>query len=268
MQLKVCNPHLSFFDFVSLDEGCDEMLCSSDRCKFIKGFESQRDSRCYFIATRKLKTEGRESNSSLFTWTMTQLFSRIFTVQCFFFLLKICFSFKHELHYIPPWAKLYLCLETNSVTTRFPASWNNLTKNLYQLAWIKWHISRFKIPAFLTCTLLPSPPPLPFVFFDTCTPISIFQPLRRKEKQPNVCLTKPFFTTRLSEPLWKKTRQKKQQTDSILSSMLTLSSSHNNYQSLCLGNRCDNAATCIYESCCQSAFGAIKMIKMSFYERT
>lgn len=107
--------------------------------------------------------------------------------------LSMCFSFKHELHYIRPQAKLYLCLETNSVTVRFPASWNNLAKNPYQLSWIKWHISCFKIPGFLTCTLLPSPPPLPFVFFDTCTPISIFQPLRRKEKQPNVCLTKLFF---------------------------------------------------------------------------
>lgn len=181
-----------------------------------------------------------------------------------FFLLKICFSFKHELHYAPPRAKLYLCLETSSVTERFPASWNNLTKNPYQLGWIKWHISRFKIPASLTCTLLPSPPPLPFVFFDTCTPISIFQPLRRKEKQPHVCLTK--LVQHFLSPCGKKT--KNIQTDSILSSMLTLSSSHNNYQSLCLGNRCDNAATCIYESSCHSAFGAIRMIKMSFYERT
>lgn len=218
MQLKVCNPHLSFFDFVSLDEGCDEMLCGSDRCKFIKGFESQRDSRCYFIAARKLKTEGRESNSSLFTWTMTQLFSRIFTVHCFFSLLKICFSFKHELHYIPPWAKLYLCLETNSVTARFPASWNNLTKNPYQLAWIKWHISRFKIPAFLTCTLLPSPPPLAFVFFDTCTPISIFQPLRRKEAAK--CLSHQALL--YDKTFWAPVEPKKQQHSDRLNIILNV----------------------------------------------
>lgn len=54
MQLKACNPHLGFFffDSVSLDEERDEVRCSGDRCKFIKGLESRRDSRCYFTACR------------------------------------------------------------------------------------------------------------------------------------------------------------------------------------------------------------------------
>lgn len=136
MQLKVCNPHLSFFDFVSLDEGCDEMPFGSDRCTFIKGFESQRDSRCYFIAARRLTTEGKRKQLQLvYVNYDTIVQQNIYSTMLFFFsLLKICFSFKHELHYIPPRAKLYLCLETNSVTARFPASWNNLTKNPYQLA--------------------------------------------------------------------------------------------------------------------------------------
>lgn len=53
MQLKVCNPHLSFFDSVSLDEECDETLRSGDRCKFIKGFKSRRGFKVVFHTNTK-----------------------------------------------------------------------------------------------------------------------------------------------------------------------------------------------------------------------
>jgi len=56
MQLKVCNPHLSSSEFASLDEECDEKLCSRERCQFIKGFEALRDSMCYLAKMRELKT--------------------------------------------------------------------------------------------------------------------------------------------------------------------------------------------------------------------
>lgn len=57
MQLKVCNPRLGFLISVSLDEESDEMLRSDDRCKFIMGFKSPRDSRLHFIVVEKLKTK-------------------------------------------------------------------------------------------------------------------------------------------------------------------------------------------------------------------
>lgn len=61
MQLKVCNPHLSFFNFVSLDEGCDEMLCSGDRCKFIKGFRGSQGFEVLFHSSKK---RGEEATSA------------------------------------------------------------------------------------------------------------------------------------------------------------------------------------------------------------
>lgn len=217
------------------------MLRGGDRCKFIKGLQSQRDSRCYFIATRRLQSEGSGKQLEFVYMNYeTVVQQNIYytphppTPTClsrYGFLLNMSYIILHT----TTGKKNFICAqETNSVTHRFPASWNNLAKNPLQLNWIKWHISRFKIPASLTCTLLPSPPPLPFVFFDTCTPISIFQPLRRTEKQPNVCLTKLFFRQDFLSPGEGRRREKKEkkniQTDSILSSMLTLSFSHNNYQ--------------------------------------
>lgn len=60
MQLKVCNPQLSFFLILSVWTKTVMKCCAAgDRCKFIKGSESRRDWRCYFIAEKK-KKKGEE----------------------------------------------------------------------------------------------------------------------------------------------------------------------------------------------------------------
>lgn len=180
MQLKVCNPHLVFFFYLSVWSKDLIKCCAGDRCRFIKGLESPREL-VLFYSNKKLKGEGKLQyvyiSCEIIVHTAHQKDKKKLNV--FFFSAQ--WRSKKEANFFQDF--LHPCL-ISSLTRQ-----NKVTYFMPQKYQPPWHARSF--PLLL---------PLPFVFADTCSPISIFQPLRRREKQPNVCLSEiPFF---LPERTW------------------------------------------------------------------
>lgn len=186
MQLKVCNPHLILSVWTK-----DVMKC----CTAVTDSSLLKDWSLTGIRDVILQPLKRRAEE---TWAcLHELWDKCFGRKHFFSCIYLLKKKKKKSH---------VTLQPQPGLGDFLLPGAALLKNPSQLGEIKWHISRLEIPASLTCTLLPFPPHLPFVFFDTCTPISIFQPLRRRKKQPNVCLIELcFFSPSMSlKPLWKK----------------------------------------------------------------